>query len=288
MTRDNRGYTKSHMATKADYTDSNRVLSLQRQNQGVSPEVARQNEFLRARLPRLAEWVTNGLRPEALIRFALADMTQNPKLAACDPQSIYLGLLACAVCGLEPGSLKNEAYLVPFGGKAQFMPGYRGMLKMMRRSGEVVGCVAHVVHEHDTYEMDLGTANSITFRPALRDRGAIIGAFGIATLKDGHQEIEWVDISDLDCIRKVAESRGKSPAWQAWPEEMMRKSVIRRMSKRLPMGSDFHAAIALETSIETKGDQREVLDVLTDGGADEPQGPRADDFAFDPEKDGAQ
>jgi recombination protein RecT len=130
------------------------------------------------------------------------------------------------------------------------------------------------VRDGDKFDLDLGTANSIVHRPALRDRGDVIGAYAIANLDGGHRELEWMDDEDLKAIEKVATSRGKSPAWDGWQDQMQRKSVIRRLCKRLPLGADYFVALALEQAHDEGRDQKDVLDVETGGEAS-----RAEDAA---------
>lgn len=274
--------------SKTDYTKSGQAL--QRQH-GNSPraQVQAHNAFLQARMKQIANWVTQGVRPEALVRFALMDLSTNDKLRACTPESIYLSLLACATTGLEPGALKGEAYLVPFAGKAQFMPGWRGLVKQARRSREIVGLHANVVRERDTFDIDIGTANALVHKPAASNRGDVVGAYAIATLVGGHHEIEWMDREDLDAIEKVASSRGKSPAWKDWQDQMQRKTPIRRLAKRLPLGADYYVALALERAADEGRDQKEVLDVMAEQGQVAESGadraPQIEEPAFNPEQD---
>ena len=244
------------------YTQSGQAM--QRQAANNQPSVLdRHKAFFTQRLPQIQKWVTQGVRAEAIVRFALMECSTNEKLRECSEQSIYLGLLACAVTGLEPGSLKGEAYLVPFAKQAVFMPGWKGLVKQARRTREITGIVANVVREADTFDIDLGTANHVVHKPARQDRGDVIGAYAIATMLGGFHEIEWMDREDLDAIQKVAESRGKSPAWKDWEDQMQRKSVIRRLCKRLPLGADYFVGLALEQS-EQQGD---IIDIETDGEA---------------------
>ncbi len=256
------------MADRTAYTKSGQALQTQQAN---TPEaqLKRHKAFLDARIGQIGQWVRQGVRPEALVRFTLMDMAnpKNPKLRECSPQSIYLGLLACAVTGLEPGALKGEAYLVPFAGEATFIPGWKGLVKQARRSREVVGITANVVREADTFDLDLGTSNTIIHKPARGDRGDVIGAYAVATLLHGQREIEWMDREDLDAIEKVATSRGKSPAWKDWPDQMQRKSPIRRLCKRLPLGADYFVALALEQAHDDSRPQSEILDIETEGAA---------------------
>ncbi len=270
------------------YTQSGKALQTQHDN-GPRAEADRHQQFLKARMDQIGRWVTQGVRPEALVRFTLLDLSTNEKLRKCTPESIFMSLLACATTGLEPGALKGEAYLVPFAGKAQFMPGWRGLVKQARRSREIAGLTANVVREHDVFDLDEGTANTLVHKPARSNRGDVIGAYAIATLVGGHHEIEWLDREDLDAIQAVAEKRGKSPAWGEWEDQMQRKSAIRRLAKRLPLGSDYYVGLALERAADEGKDQKEVLDVMaeqgasTDSGAD--RAPQMSEPAFDPTQD---
>lgn len=267
--------------SKLAYEQSSQAL--QKRPQTAATAFDRHKAYLDTRSGALAKWVRAGVRPEALIRFALLDLQQNDKLRACTEVSIYAGLLACAVTGLEPGALKGEAYLVPFGGKAQFIAGYKGLIKQARRSREIVGLVGNVVREADAFDLDLGSG-MVVHKPLLRgDRGDVIGSYAIATMAGGHREIEWVDRDELGRIRDVADKRGASAAWRDWPDEMSRKSSIRRLCKRLPLGADYYVGMAIEQAQDEGRDSQEVIDVIADG-----EGSKAQQSAADAESMRAQ
>ncbi len=298
------------MAKSSEYTKAG--SELQRQHDSASNAttlVRRQMEhhqaFLKARTDQLAKWCTHGLRPEALLRFCMLDLQQSDKLRLCDTGSIYLGLLACAQAGLEPGALKQEAFLVPFfDGKskmyrATFICGWRGLVKQMRRSREVKNIYAQVAHERDAFKIELGTQPRIMHEPALSDRGGIIGAYAVAQLSHGLYDPEWMDLAALDKIRAMGKRGDKeSPAWSMGESEMYRKAPIRRISKRLPMGADFSASSAIEQAHDDGKPEvaTQILDMLTDGEASRAEqqsatgrgmaqavaGAIAPDFAFDP------
>lgn len=254
--------------SRIDYTAAGKALQTQGDN-SQGPAIARHKEFLEKRMTDIGRWVTQGVKPEAIVRFALMDMAgdKGAKLRECTPQSIYLGLLACAVTGLEPGALRGEAYLVPYKNKvvmeATFMPGWRGLVKQARRSREITGIGSQVVFERDTFDLDLGTANSVIHKPALRDRGEVIGAYAIARLSGGGSEIEWMDILDLEAVRKAGSN---GPAWQDWEDQMYRKAPIRRLCKRLPLGADYYVGVALEHAAgDGAAGQSKIIDVYADG-----------------------
>lgn len=261
--------------SKIDYTKSGQKLQEQQANNPqalVKAQLREVSTYLDQKIPQLTQWITGGVDPRALVRFAMLDMSAptrtGEKLRECSRESIYMALLACAVTGLEPGALKGEAFLVPFARKAQFMPGWRGLVKQARRTREVAGVVAQVVFEADTFDIDLGTANTVVHRPLLRgDRGEIIGAYAIATLTGGHHEIEWMDREDLEAVKAVATKRGDSDAWRDWEDQMFRKAPIRRLAKRLPLGHDYYVGLAVERAHEEGKGDRDVLDIVTDGEA---------------------
>lgn len=264
--------TPPRAGTKLNYDQSSRAIQQQPRQNNALARVNEHKSFLDARMSKIAAWVTQGVRPEALVRFALRDMSAPTdaaaKLRACSEESIYLGLLACAVTGLEPGALKGEAYLVPFKNEATFMVGYRGIIKQARRSREVVALWSNVVYDGDDFEVDLGSANRIVHKPRFGARGDnIIAAYAIARLANGQDEIELMDRADLDHVR---EAGNQGPAWKEWGDQMMRKAPIRRLGKRLPLGADYYVALALDNA-SSPGEQRQIIDVETSG---EPQ--RAD------------
>lgn len=199
--------------------------------------------FLADRTAKLAEWAQGRIEPASLVRFALLEYSQSQQLQRCSPESIYLALIACAQVGLEPSGVKGEAYIVPFKTTATFMVGYRGLIKLALRSGQVKSLASHVVYERDTFEIDLGTSAHVVHKPALANRGKLLGAYALAKMASGEFEIEWMAVEDLEKIRSSAQ-RGdrESPAYSGWADQMYRKAPIRRLAKRLPLGEDFHRA----------------------------------------------
>lgn len=240
----------------------------------VRQQVKVHQEFLQAREGQLQRWISASIDPRALVRYAILDMSspKADKLRACTPQSIYMGLLACAVAGLEPGSLKGHAYLVPFKGQAQYMAGWKGYVVQARRSLEVRSVSPNVVFANDTFDLDLGGGMPPVHKPALNGaRGDIIGAYAVAKLVGSRDsivsyEVEWMDREDLDAVRKAGK-RGEheSDAWRDWPDQMMRKAPVRRIAKRLPMGGDYYRGLAIEQAQEDGKSAADVIDVFTEG-----------------------
>jgi hypothetical protein len=57
-------------------------------------------------------------------------------------------------------------------------------------------------------------------------------------LKDGSQLLEVMSLEEIEKVRKVSRAANNGP-WVSWWGEMARKTVMRRLSKRLPMSTDL-------------------------------------------------
>jgi recombination protein RecT len=239
------------------------------QNKVVALKPVRQLEqILNTRKDALKAWARGRIDPAALIRWAVLEYSRSEQLRACTPESIYFALIACAQLGLEPSGVRQEAFIVPFKRTAIFMPGYRGYIVLARRAA--VRLVPHVVYDEDLFELDYISDKIVTHKPALRERGEIIGAYAWARLPADEYDVEWMDLEELEHVREVANQvRGgkDSPSYKEWPDQMYRKAPIRRISKRLPMGEEMARAVALDVAAEM-GDlhtYHEVIDVPADG-----------------------
>ena len=210
------------------------------------------------------------LTPERLLSVVMTEIRRTPKLRECTHMSILGAVVQSAQLGLEPGNTLGYCYLIPFYNRktqaleCQFMLGYRGMLALARRSGDITNIEARTVFERDEFLMKYGTEASIRHVPALSaDRGAIVGFYGVAHLGSGGYHIEWLPIDRIEAIRKRSKA-GESGPWQTDYEEMGRKTVIRRMFKYLPVSIDAQRAAQLDEQVD-RGESQNNEVVIQDG-----------------------
>ncbi len=109
------------------------------------------------------------LDPDRMIRLALTAATRNPKLFDCTQESIGLALLTASQLGIEPNG--RDGHLVPYKTQCQFLPDYKGLIKLAYRNPRVQSFAATAVHANDEFEFQYGTDSFIRHRPALSDRG---------------------------------------------------------------------------------------------------------------------
>ena len=206
---------------------------------------------------------------DRMARIALTEVRKNPALGLCEPTSFLGAIIQCAQLGLEPGNGLGHVYLVPFQNRkkgfteVQIIPGYRGLIDLARRSGQIISISARTVHENDEFEFEYGLDEKLVHRPAKDERGEIIGAYAVAKLKDGGQQFEFMTKNQIDKV-----STG-SDVWKKHYEEMARKTVVRRLVKYLPMSIELANLVELSDREETKLSQ-ENEQILIDVGFEPP------------------
>lgn len=181
---------------------------------------------------RIAAALPPGIDPDRFQRVVLTAIQQNPALADKDRQQLYNSCLRAAADGLVPDG--REGAFVEMGGKLTWMPMVAGIIKRLATAG--INIDAQLVYENDDFEQTLGDDAAIHHKaPKLgQPRGVEIGVYAIARLPNGMVMREVMDREQVEKVRKVSRSGGNGP-WAQWWGEMARKTVIRRLAKRLPI-----------------------------------------------------
>lgn len=187
--------------------------------------------------------------PDRFLRIVLTEVRKNPALERCDPKSFIAAVIQSAQLGLEVGSGLGYAYLIPYGTTCQLVIGYKGLIDLARRSGQLLSISAHCVHEKDYFDYELGDEERIVHKPAVGERGAITAVYAIAKLKDGGIQREVMSIDEVERIRKGSKN-GNGSVWKDHYGEMVRKTAIRRIAKYLPLSPDMRDAIDAEDENE--------------------------------------
>lgn len=227
--------------------------------------------------PQLEMALPKHLDAKRMLRIAMTEVQRTPKLLDCEPRSLLGAVLTSAQLGLEPG-VQGHSYLVPFGRTVTLIVGYRGLLDLCRRSGQVGPVTAEVVRVGDIFEYEGGSSPSIKHIPGyLRqppvERGDRVCVFACATLKDGGVQIEVMSIQEVEAIRERSRA-AKSGPWVTDWEEMAKKTVFRRLSKWLPSSIELQRAVSLDEMAEREIPQQldaelpEIEDVQPEPGSD--------------------
>lgn len=218
-------------------------LSPQAKASDLKAELAQMTLQFQAALP-------TGIDPERFIRTIVTAVQLEPKLLDADRTSLYMACMKAAQDGLlldgrEAGlSLYNDRQR---GGQTvAYLPMVGGILKKVRQSGEISSIRAHCVYQGDEFEYELGDDERIVHRPSLTAQGGqILAAYAIAKFKDGDIQREVMSWAQIQRIAAKATGIGKA-CWTSEPGEMAKKTVIRRLSKRLPSSNDVQHVVESE------------------------------------------
>jgi recombination protein RecT len=218
---------------------------------------------------------------ERLARVALTEVRKTPALARCDQTSFLGALMTCAQLGLEPGGPLGHAYLIPFENRkagrteVQFIVGYRGMIDLARRSGQIVSIEARPVYEGDTFDLEFGLHSNMRHVPDFDNPNRVQPdklrfVYAVAKLKDGGVQFDVMSRREVEAVR--AQSRaGSSGPWVTHFEAMALKTVVRRLFKFLPVSIELATAIDADERAEIGLPQDNVLTVDAETGELLPQ-----------------
>jgi recombination protein RecT len=189
------------------------------------------------------------LKPERFIRIAITALTRNPKLQRCTQESFFQCLLDLSALGLEPDG--RRAYLIPYEDNrsqtviCQLQLDYKGIVELVRRSGEVSNIHADVVCENDTFDYMFGSGGFLRHKPAIANRGKVTCCYSFVRMKDGSEDFDVMNVEDVEAIRKRSRSSRNGPWVTDW-NEMAKKTIFRRQSKWLPLSPELREMIEKE------------------------------------------
>ena len=234
---------------------------------------------------QIAAALPRNITPERLTRVVLSTVQRTPKLLECEPKSFLSCVMACAALGLEPDGLLGQAYLIPFGSTCTLVPGYQGLMKLARQSGEIASIDAHPVRYGDLFEYRYGAEPSIKHVPSERpftvekgeakwatdwQPGPITHFYAVAKMRDGSVAFVVMPTWEVDQIRdgsqgyQYAAKNGKDSPWITDYDRMGCKTAIRRLCKYLPASVEdnrLHRAIAMDERAD-RGLDQEVGDFV--------------------------
>lgn len=235
----------------------------QRQLTTLSPAKEMQTVLQRS-WNRIAAVMPKEMNGQRLYQMYVSTINRTPKLAECTVESVLSCFMRCTALGLEPSNVNGlgMAYLLPYGNKnyrtgqseATLIIGYKGMIELARRSGELKSIHAQAVYEGDEFSYwEDETGQHFTFkadRTASHDDDKLTDVYVNAQLNNGGFVFEHMTREEVEVIKRRSPSaNAKSSPWKTDYEAMALKTVIRRSFKYLPVSAEAKtAAIEDETT----------------------------------------
>lgn len=203
-------------------------------------------DMLEKNKSQLAMALPKHVTADRLIRVTVTSLRRTPNLVKCATASLISCIFQAAQLGLEVDNGLGHAYLVPFGQECTLIVGYKGMVDLARRSGQVSTIKAVAVHEGDVFEWEEGLDPKLVHKPKPDNRKSpIVYVYAVCKLRDGSSQFEVMSLGEVKEIQSKSRS-GKSGPWVQHFEEMAKKTVIRRLFKMMPVSVEIQRAVALD------------------------------------------
>tara|TARA_R110000744_G_scaffold149386_4_gene262517 strand:+ start:454 stop:1284 length:831 start_codon:yes stop_codon:yes gene_type:complete len=210
-------------------------------------------------------------------RIAVTAIKGNPALAELERTSLFKSIMQAAQDGLVIDG--KEAAIIPFKGKAQYLPMVAGLIKKIRQHSDFAnlshGIIYKAEFENGSFEYVKGDDERLHHKPMIfGDRGEAIGAYAIVTTKDGQKFRAVLTKEEIEKRKNAGRAGGNGP-WGSWKEEMWIKTAIKAVYKIAPNSGD--EAGVLSNVFERDEEPEEVIDQETGEVTTAPKKNRAAD-----------
>lgn len=213
-------------------------------------------DMIKAMQPEIKKALPSVITPERFTRMAISSLNNTPELQQCTPISFLAALMNAAQLGLEPNTPLGHAYLIPYKNKGtyecQFQIGYKGLIDLAYRNGQMQTIQAQSVYENDYFEYEFGLEPKLVHRPAFEDRGEVTYFYGLFRTVNGGYGFSVMSKAEMDVHAKQyskAFDSSYSP-WKTCYEEMAKKTVIKQALKYAPIKTDLQKVLSSDESIK--------------------------------------
>lgn len=252
------------------------------------PVAMKVREAIEAQSQAFRTVLPDHVSPDRYARLVLSAVKATPDLMGCfqtdqGTTSVLMAAMQCATIGLEPNTPLQEAWLLPRKNKGtvecQLSIGYRGYLKLARRSGTLREIHAQGVREGDTFHHGFGhDGPTLDWTPAPDEqRGELTHAFAVAWFMNGGRAQMVLNRVEVEARRAKSDSwrndkaRPYSP-WTTTPEAMWRKSAIRALVPYLDLAPEAERAFASDERSFAFDDDAGVLEITSGFDDDQEDG----------------
>ena len=231
----------------------------------------------------LKKLIRDDLDLEEMKTTAIELAREDSKLRFSDPNSILIAMRRACQLGLSLNKDLAFGHLIPRRNgflsrkynrdfyEATFQTGYRGLMHLARLGNKNIHSFkAMIVYQDEVdsgdFQFTEGTDSSITHNPTLKNipDARVAAVYSVITFHD-HSKPDWelMRKDEIDHVQKVASS--KTGPWVEWYLEMVKKSVIRRHTKRLELSPEIQERIRTAEKAEVADDElyKEQPDKMT-------------------------
>ena len=112
--------------------------------------------------------ISHQISPAQFKQVVISEIKNNPKLLSAfmkNPRSLFASIIYCAELGLSPNSNLGEFFFVTDGEYVKPLLGYKGIIALLNRTGNIKSIWAESVHEGDDFEYEIGLEPKLIHKP---------------------------------------------------------------------------------------------------------------------------
>ena len=208
--------------------------------------------------------VVNG-NGQQFVASLLSIVTNNNLLAKATNESIMTAAMKAAVLNLPIEPSLGYAYIVPYKNQAQFQVGYKGLIQLAQRSGQVTRLNAGEIYESQYKGFNPLTEDLEVDMTAIpKEKEKVVGYFAFMRLANGFEKtVFWTKERVQAHGKKYSQSfSSKYSPWQSDFDAMARKTVLKHMlSTYAPLSTELQEAIVADNEDSKLSEAKETKDI---------------------------
>ena len=173
--------------------------------------------------------------------------------------------MKAAVLNLPIEPSLGYAYIVPYKNQAQFQIGYKGLIQLAQRSGQVTRLNAGEVYESQYKGFNPLTEDlELDMYAAPKENEKVVGYFAFMRLANGFEKtVFWTKERVQAHGKKYSQSfSSKYSPWQSDFDAMARKTVLKHMlSTYAPLSTELQEAIVADNEDSKISETKETKDI---------------------------
>lgn len=195
-------------------------------------------------------------------------VANNSTLQKCEPASILTAGFQAESLNLPLNQSLGYAYVVPYGDKAQFQIGYKGLIQLAIRSGQYIDIDTFTIKDGEYKGRDKNTGRPIF--EFIEDDGVaeskeVIGYMATFTLLNGFtKQLYWSKEKTVKHAKQYSKSFGNGSRTDLWSNQfdlMAMKTVLKQLlSKYGLLSVELQQALEADQAVIDEKGNKEYVD----------------------------
>jgi recombination protein RecT len=185
--------------------------------------------------------------------------SQSEMLQKCDPASIMQSAMVAATLDLPVNPNLGFAYILPYGSKAQFQLGYKGLIQLAQRSGQFINISATPIFDGQIVAENPLTGYVFDFT---KKSSKVVGYAAYFKLLNGFEKTLYMSVEQLQAHGKKYSQTYKK-GFGLWADDfdsMAQKTVIKLLlSKYAPLSVEMSKALVADQAVIEDADTMDVI-----------------------------